>query len=293
MTQEEQLTLMDEIEQELTDIQGSVFIANDMYGSTEKIDFKKIIQGLKTTSKRLYELSARMYRFSKSVKDFAMNKIVSEKTIHLNFNNMAKSIQDIQLHRAYVSKVPTFQVQRSRFLGLIKLVGHIEEMSKNPADSLPDGERFMNRLADLSNGVLIVSKANPGSDFKNLKWNPPQLMDYEIKTSPWYNTNNVDTMRNLALTCKYDMAEKLQDISRTIVDRCEEARKGFSSDMGSYDDMDDMGSYQDMDQEMSNVYSLSYYLEKAIMQTMTEGLRKEVNIFTNTYVKRLSKFKFQ
>lgn len=288
-----ELTLVNDIEKELTDINGLLFINSGVLVSNESYHITNFVKDIKTIGIKLYKVSIKLYKFSKAIRDFAVNKIVSEKKIHENFNMLADAVGDIHMTRAYVEDVPTFQEQRARFLGLMRIVDYIEKSAGMSVNSMPTGDTYIENIAKLSNGVLTISKPDEGSTFKNLTWKAPNLVEYDLKGSPWANVRNLDQIKNISIKCKYDMVDKLQLAANKIAKRCDEARDEYSNSLGGYDDQNNTGEYERIQYEMAALYSLSYSIEKAIQQTMSEGLRKEVNTFTNKYLVRLKKYEYR
>lgn len=293
MHETDELTLANEIEKELTDINGLLFISSDVIVSNESYHLSNFVKDIKTIGIKLYKVSIKLYKFSKFIRDFAINKIVSEKKIHENFNALAGAVGDIHMARAYVRGVPTFQDQRARFLGLIRVVDYIEKSADIPVESMPNADMYIENIAKLSNGVLKISRPDEGSTFKNLSWAPPNVLEYDLKGSPWASISNLDQIKNLSIKCKYDMAEKLQSAANKIAKRCDESRAQYGSSLGGYDDTENSMEYEHMQNEMAAIYSLSYSIEKAIRQCMAEGLRKEVNTFTNKYLVKLKRYEYR
>jgi hypothetical protein len=285
--------LMMRLERNLTELNGMMFVDSGIIYAVEAFDFKKFGKDTVKFGKLLYQVSKDLYALSVNVKDFVLNKIVSEKVIQDKANMLLSAIANKQGHRAYVTKVPFFQEQRNRFLSLIKVVELIEDTAKRDANSLPDMDRFVEEIANMSGGVLKAVPPAKGSTFKNLKWNPPTLESYEISQSPWAQKSNIDQVKGLAITCKYDMVEKLKVASLTIAKRCNDARKEIASIASTYDNEEDEYASSQHSNEIANMYTLAYTVKKVINQTLTQGLQKEINIFTNTYLTRLQKFKYE
>jgi|BioPla2DNA2_1021312.scaffolds.fasta_scaffold12679_3 hypothetical protein len=281
------------IERDLTELNGMMFVDSGVIYSVEAFDLKKFGKDTVKFGKLLYQVSKDLYALSVNVKDFVLNKIVSEKVIHDKANMLLAAIHNKQGHRAYVAKVPFFQEQRGRFLSLIKVVELIEDTAKRDVSNLPDMDRFIEEIAQTSGGVLKAVPPSKGSTFKNLKWSPPTLESYEISQSPWAQKANIDQIKSLAITCKYDMVEKLKAASLIIAKRCNDARKEIASVASTYDNEEDEYASNQHSNEIANMYTLAYTVKKAIDQTLTQGLQKEINIFTNTYLTRLQKLKYE
>lgn len=280
------------IEKDLTELNGIMFLKSGIVVGLEGYSLAKFKNDVVSLSKQLFKISKDLYTLSINVKDFILNKIVSEKVIHDKIDKLLSAIANKSGRRAYVKSVPTFQTQRTRLLNMIKLVEYIENSANMDVDQLPDMDSYIENIAKMSGGVLKLTKPAEGSTFKNLKWNQPILENYEISQSPWATKSNLDQIKGLALTCKYDMVEKLKAASLIIARRCNNARKEIS-DAVTYTTSEDEYTTSMTQDEIAKMYILAYTIEKAIKQTLTQGLQKEINTFINTYLSRLHNFKYE
>lgn len=281
------------IEKDLTELNGIMFLKTGVVVGLEEYTLAQFKKDAVFFSKKLYKISKDLYTLSINVKDFILNRIVSEKAIHNKANMLFSAISNKAGHRAYVKNVPFFQEQRTRFLSLIKLVEFIENSAKMDVNQFPDMDGYIENISKISGGVLKLTKPSEGSTFKNLKWNPPTLENYEISQSPWAQKSNIDQVKGLAITCKYDMVEKLKAASLTIAKRCNAARKEIADTASTYNNEEDEYASSMTHDEIAKMYTLAYTVEKAIKQTLTQGLQKEINVFTNTYLSRLQNFKYE
>lgn len=282
-----------QLELNITDLQGDLFLNNNMVVGTESL--QQFMSDAGKIGAKILKLSKDLFYFSLNVKDFIMNKIVSEKMIHDKSAKVLGVIRHATMKRAYVQQVPSFQNQRMRFLNLIKVVNYIQKVSTQPIESFPHGDSFIDNIVDLAGGVFIITTPSKGSSFKNLKWNPPALTDYEVLHSPWNNESNMNQIKGLSLTCKYDMVEKLKATSTEMAKRCEKAAKDYSQQMGPFyeEDEDDGMERERLQNEMATLYTLGYSIGKATRQVLKEGLQKEINMFITKYLSRLSKLKYK
>jgi hypothetical protein len=281
------------LELDITDLQGDLFLSSDMVVGTESL--QQFMSDAGKIGAKILKISKDLFYFSLNVKDFIMNKIVSEKMIHDKSAKVLGVIRQTTMKRAYVQQVPSFQNQRARFLNLIKVVNYIQKVSTQPIESFPQGDAFIDNIVDLAGGVFAITTPSKGSSFKNLKWNPPALTDYEVLHSPWNNESNMNQIKGLSLTCKYDMVEKLKATSIEMAKRCEKAAKDYSQQMGSFyeEDEDDGMERERLQSEMAALYTLGYSIGKATRQVLKEGLQKEINMFTTKYLSRLAKLKYK
>lgn len=276
-------TIDKSIEEHLTELNGELMLSSGMVIGVEGLlaDFNITPSNI---ASKLVSIGKNLYSFSKTVKEVTVNQIVSEKYLTDKFSNVLNAIQNISTSRAYVQNVPTFEEQRKRFLAIIKTVGYIEKAANSHINNLPYGDGFLDGIVSNCGGVVKLVKASEGSSFKNLKWFPPSLTEYEIKSSPWASASNMNQIKALAITCKYDMTEKLSKAADVLVKRCEEARDDLQNE--GHDD-----SYSD-NNEVANIYTMAYMVGKAIRQLHRDGIQNEVNKFAVTYLGRLKNFKY-
>lgn len=267
------------LERTLTILHGELLIKGGLYPSLEGEDIE--LGKPKSIAKKLVTASKNLYAFTKAVKDIVVNKIVSEKLVIERSITTTKTIQEITAQKAFVDKVPTYEVQRKRFMGLIAAADYVQGLATSGTVADLDYS-LLDNIVEKSNGVLKITKPSEGSSFKNLTWTPPELTRYEIKTSRWASNSGMQEMQSLALTCKYQAVDKLTEVAKTLVKRCESARA----------DLYGQGLTDDETDEMAKLLNTTYLIGKAIKQLIREGIEKEVNTFTIKYLGRLKKFIF-
>lgn len=275
-----------QLEQDLTQVNGLLLLRDNLIIASNEGLIKDISTSVVDIAKFLAKTTVSLYKFSKDLKDFITNSIVSEQRIHDRCALLLDRIKTITNKRAYVKNVPTLQQQRTRFLNLIKVVEYVETAASYSTDNFPPGDSFIENVARISGGLLTITRPSEGSTFKNLEWNEPEVTSYEITQSPWANEYNVNQLKALAITCKYDMADKLKNAATIIAKRCDVAKRNYTANAPDDDD----NTYSSIDTELANIYTISYMVSKAVKQILKQGLQKEINTFTNTHISRLISF---
>lgn len=233
-------------------VQGSIKAAKYTYGATKKI--------ISVTDK-----------FINKVKDFITDKIVDEKYIVEQFNELKKKTEALKTDTSrtqYVYEVPTYQTVLKRLNSIIKVMNYLNGQVDN--NEPIDIGMLTDNIARESNNIVekIVDKKD---EYKiSFKWKEPVLEDhYNFSESQWANDSNRMKIKNLIYVIKFDCTDKLNTVVNKLQEKCEQQAAE--------------------DEDASTIFGNIYILGSVIKEFYAEAVLKEVNTFMMTYMKRLNK----
>lgn len=239
--------------------------------SEEAISFTGIKEGI---VKGIKSVGGSLAKFAAWVHNTIQNKTVSEKYIIKKFTKLEHTLADSETSRGYVKDVPTFEEVQKRLAGILNACGYIKDLSTNEQGSYDDS--VFDRIVQMSNGVFKADVPYEGSSYRNLKWDPPKLTQYEVIKSPWNNASNLQRLRNLTVEVKYQSLEDLATAASSLVKKCSQFR-----DEGAYSN-DEYG-------EVAQTYNAAYVINKLVKQ-INAAINKEVNTLCIQYITRLIHF---
>lgn len=226
-----------------------------------------------------------MNNFSKWLYNTIRDKVVTEKYIHNKFAKLDAVIKSIQETRAYVDRVPEFDVLIKRLVSLLQVVAYISELSKKEKlDETVDA--IIQKVVLKSGNVFKIVAANADTPYTNIQWNEAPLTEYDIKSSKWANYKEAEKLKNLMLKAKYETVDDLAKAASLIAKRCSSV-DSQASDVG-YGESDEV-DYN----TLADSYNVSYVVGKLIKQVYSQGIQKEINTIAICYLYRLTKYEIK
>lgn len=242
----------------------------------------KTTHGLATAIK---SIGITMNNFSKWLYNTIRDRVVTEKYIHNKFMKLDAAIKSIQETRAYVAKVPTYDILEKRLVSILQVVDYISELSKK--EKLDESvDAIIQKVVLKSGGLLKIGAANADSPYTNIQWNEAPLTEYDIKSSKWANSKESEKLKNLMLKAKYETVDDLAKASSLIAKKCsavdnQVAETGY-------------GETSEVDYNtLADSYNVSYVVGKLIKQVYSQGIQKEINTIAICYLYRLTKYEIK
>ena len=242
--------------------------------STESVDIHKVHQLTVSVTKRIGD---KLAKFAAWVHDTIRNKTVSEKYIIKKFAAFEEALSKVETSRVFVEDVPTFDQVQNRILGIIQVCEYVKELSSKEDTTAGYSDGVFEKLALTSKGVMKVDAPYGGSTYRNLSWNPPKLLSYELLRSPWAIPVNLQKLRNLTIQAKYESLEDLGDAAKTLAKRCSAFREETVYEAPDYN-------------EVANTYNAAYVINKATKQ-IEKAITREVNNLVINTLTRLIHYK--
>lgn len=233
-------------------------------------------------------LAISMNNFAKWLHDSIRDKVVTEKYIHNKFGKLSQSIASIKETRAYVDNVPTFDIIEKRLVSLLQLIDYIVDLSKK--DKIEESvDSIIQKVVLKSGGTLKIGTSRADTPYSNIQWNEAPLTEYDIKSSKWSDSHQIEKLKNLMLKCKYESVDDLAKAATLIAKKCTAVSTTAESDPGyGYEEPTEPDYNQ-----MAESYNVSYIVGKLIRQVYSQGIQKEINMVAICYLYRLTKYEIK